>query len=181
MRYSPAFTLIELIVVLALIGILTGLGYTQFSKFQESSAQNLAISQIKNYFDLARSYAISRQAPTGSGWTDIDSVMVSINGSSKKIDILGKNNENLVSYLAQPVDIAGGVSLYFNSGVGLSVVFQKHKGDVKTGGENCGDNLNWCVELGSQDSQYKCLVINKSGLISVDQVGCFRNNTPPVP
>lgn len=173
MRYSPAFTLIELIVVLALMGILTGLGYTQFSKFQESSAQNLAISQIKNYYNLARSYAMSRQVPQGSGWTDIDSVMVSLNSSTKKIDILGINGANVSSYLAQPADITGGVSVNFNVGTGISVVFMKYKGDTKTGGQNCQGGRAWCVEtLTSQNSEKKCLAINSSGVMGVTNEAC---------
>lgn len=177
MRHSPAFTLIELIIVLALIGLLTGLGYTQFSKFQESSAQNLAMSQIKNYFNLARSLAISRQVPPGSTWTDIDSVMVSISASTKKIDVLGKNGVNLKSYLAQPADITGGVSLNFNSGVGMSVEFNKYKGDINTGGQNCRNSggmwQDWCVELtNNQEDHQKCLETSQSGLVKVLNKHC---------
>lgn len=174
MRYSPAFTLIELIVVLALIGILTGLGYTQFSKFQERSAQNLAISQLKNYFSLARSYAISRQVPVGSGWTDIDGVKVNVNIVTRTIDIVGVYGAEEVSYMAGgPAGIAGGVNfLLGNARQNLSVKFNKYKGDIDLTTQNCNSGV-WCIQIqNTQDSAIKCIELNNSGLFSVKEVAC---------
>jgi prepilin-type N-terminal cleavage/methylation domain-containing protein len=63
-KYKNNFTLIELLLVLAVMGILMGVGVSGLSKLNKGQAVNAAVRTISGQISLARSYAISQNRYT---------------------------------------------------------------------------------------------------------------------
>jgi prepilin-type N-terminal cleavage/methylation domain-containing protein len=59
-KYKNNFTLIELLLVLAVMGILMGVGVSGLSKMSKGQAVNGAVRSLAGQISLARSYAVSQ-------------------------------------------------------------------------------------------------------------------------
>ncbi|MCF6175046.1 MAG: GspH/FimT family pseudopilin [Victivallaceae bacterium] len=59
-RYRNNFTLIELLLVLAIMGIIMGAGFSGLSRMSKGQAVNGAVRSIAGQISLARSYAVSQ-------------------------------------------------------------------------------------------------------------------------
>jgi len=60
------FTLIELMIVVAIIGILAAIAIPNFLRFQARSKQSEAKASLKSYFTAERAYFADREAYTGN-------------------------------------------------------------------------------------------------------------------
>ncbi len=63
MKYSDGFTLIELMVTLAVFGIVTALAFPGFKLYQQNSNRVTQINDLVATFNLARSEAVKRNLP----------------------------------------------------------------------------------------------------------------------
>ena len=62
LKNSKGFTLIELMIVIAIIGILAAIAIPQFSKYRERAAKATAISDAKNLANELESYYADNQS-----------------------------------------------------------------------------------------------------------------------
>lgn len=53
MRQQAGFTLIELMIVVAIIGILAAIAIPTFSEYQKKAADKAAMSDVRNFLGLA--------------------------------------------------------------------------------------------------------------------------------
>lgn len=90
-RAARGFTLIELMVVLALVGILVTLAAPSFVQFQRNSRLRTVSSSLVSAINMARSEAMKRQKftfvmPRDGGWNAGWDVFVDMDNSFSKTD-----------------------------------------------------------------------------------------------
>lgn len=65
MRKRSGYTLIELLIIVAIVGLVLGVAYPNFQKMQRRIALRSAAGELRSIFHLVRMRAISRGANTG--------------------------------------------------------------------------------------------------------------------
>lgn len=96
----PGFTLVEMLVVIAIIGIIAGIGVYAIQPFQGRASVSNAAVQLQSWLNAARSRAIRDRAPRGLRLLQGDEVQ----------DDAGANITTLVTkaiFIDQPDDITG--------------------------------------------------------------------------
>ncbi len=76
-----AFTLIEIILVFAIIGIITTIGIGSFSSYNSSQVFGSGVSEVASLLRIARSRAISQVKPANCGATPLDGYRILFNFS----------------------------------------------------------------------------------------------------
>jgi prepilin-type N-terminal cleavage/methylation domain-containing protein len=92
---NSAFTLIELIVVLAVIGILVGIGSLAFQGIQSSNQFSRNVYQLADEVKLARSYALANNTYVYLGLTEVDRTQNP--GSTPQVAGIGRVDVGLVA------------------------------------------------------------------------------------
>ena len=101
--YSKGFTLIELMVTVAIAGIVMGLGIPTFSQLITNSRLTTSINELVTSLNLARSEAIKRGQPVtlrkaGAQWEAGWTIFTDFNGNGTQDD----TDELLRNYQALP-------------------------------------------------------------------------------
>lgn len=141
-KTSPAFTLVELMVVVSIMALLFGLGYAQYQNFNRGQVLNQAALNLKNDLRDAQNSALSGIKPTGcsgvltaykvtfnAGSYDIDSEVTGCAASTKTIalpqnvtisslPLLPNPNPIRFKVLAQGTDINGSTTVTLRSSFG---------------------------------------------------------------
>ena len=60
-RSRGGFTMVELLTVLALIGVMIGIAATQYSSYLEKTIPDRASSNVGSYVSLARNFSVQRR------------------------------------------------------------------------------------------------------------------------
>jgi prepilin-type N-terminal cleavage/methylation domain-containing protein len=68
---KPAFTLVELIVVITILSILATFGFISYSSYIESSRDASRIAQIKNISDSLQIYSVNESLPIPDEYIEI--------------------------------------------------------------------------------------------------------------
>lgn len=89
--HNKGFTLIEIVIVIAIIGILAAIGIPQFSKFRRSSHNALAMSDLKNAITAQEAYYAQNKRYAGSLERIIDTRDLDI---SPKVEMIINGNES---------------------------------------------------------------------------------------
>jgi prepilin-type N-terminal cleavage/methylation domain-containing protein len=63
-RKNLAFTLVELLAVIVIIGLMLGVGLPAMTKLSKSGELNSAVRHVSSTLSLARQYAITKRTPT---------------------------------------------------------------------------------------------------------------------
>ena len=151
------FTLMELMVVIAIVGIMTGIGTVSFSSARRATALNSAQDEIISAIKLAQSYALqgktygSNQKPDGYGFEFTD------NNSYKIFRYEGVNKEK--------VDVGDlkGVEIKSPAFSGTEVKFNGDYAEVSCNGSPC--NLTIELKPVGATSPIKKVVVTKNGFV----------------
>jgi prepilin-type N-terminal cleavage/methylation domain-containing protein len=105
MKNNSGFTLIEMLIVIAIIAILAGIVLVGVSGFQASARDSRRISDIRNTQNLLELYYTQQGAyPEVEGWSNLETAMV-----------------DTTDALPQPSE-TGGLEYYYESSDGLEYI-----------------------------------------------------------
>ena len=91
LRRNKGFSIIELIIVIAIIGILAAIGIPQFSKYRRLSHNASALSDIKNAITAQEAYYAANRVYAGS----LDRLTVTQDlDTSRDVDVIINGNES---------------------------------------------------------------------------------------
>lgn len=89
------FTLIEIIIGLAIISLLFLVGYAAYQEFARRQALNTAYSQVKSSLELAQQLALSGEKPSGCGANTLSGYQVSFYSDQNYFNIYAVCNSSV--------------------------------------------------------------------------------------
>lgn len=182
--FSKGFTLLELIVVMAIFLIITGVVLVDIPNFREKSALELTVSEVATYIRGAQVYGAVQKGGTGdavsygialskgvsnfslfknsgSGTTTEESYK--INGFQiNDISIEGLEGESLCSFDFEGISIMFKVNDY-SSGIGTQL-----EPTISVGGDSCGNFSLVKIKITpvAKNDPAKCVLVYNNGQIS---------------
>ncbi|MBX2858619.1 MAG: GspH/FimT family pseudopilin [Cellvibrionaceae bacterium] len=156
---SLGFTLMELLVTVAIVGILTSMAAPSFSTFVQDRKHKASLNDFRNALAYTRSEAVKRGLPTvicassngsncnGSTWSDGWLVFVDENGND--------NKDSAEEQLQLGAGLDSGYSLIGTADVDTKIRYQPDGDSVTTGA------ITLCDPRGV--SEAKALIITPSG------------------
>jgi prepilin-type N-terminal cleavage/methylation domain-containing protein len=108
---KSAFTLVELLVVISVIGVISSLGFAAYTQFSRSQIVTQAIEKIISDLHLAQSLALNNQKPEECGVNLLDGYSFEINDStSYTISAVCGSSSFEVKKVTLPLTVAIGPS-----------------------------------------------------------------------
>lgn len=151
------FTLVELMVVVAVMIILTGIGAASLNKINSNQELNGLKNELIASFNLARSMAITNQLPTAMDNDSLKFVLVTMAiGGSVKVDAITAGG-NTVPYFSKNNN-----SITTNSIFGFSIENGRLTNNT---GVLVDDPLCFTLYLNKDPDDKKYLFIDTTGLI----------------
>ena len=148
-----AFTLIELIIVFALIGLLTSLGIASYSAYNGTQSVQSGAADMQNILRTAQSRAISQVKPTSCGTNPLTGYQVDITVNSQNFTLSAMcGTKQVISSRRLPANVL------FANGSTTSVLFSLASGTVDTAGTIIINGYG----------KTKTITINKTGSVSVN-------------
>ena len=173
---SGGFTLIELIVTLAVAGVLLSIGIPSFSRLVLDSRRSAAINDLVSTFHYARAEAISlrkevRVCRSASGAAD--AVCASEGGWEQGWIVFVDDNGNALREPEEPLlrshgALPRGVTLRGNTHLADAVSFRPHGGTTDNG------RLAYCDRRGWSE-QTRIVVVATTGRVRVTTPAADRN------
>lgn len=148
-----AFTLIELILVFALIGVLTSLGIASYSTYNGTQAVQSSSADIENILRTAQSRAISQVKPSNCGNNALTGYQVDITVNSQDYSLSALcGSKQVITSRQLPTQVS------FANGSTASVFFALASGTVANTGTIIINGYG----------KIKTVTINKTGSITVN-------------
>ncbi|HZQ29663.1 MAG TPA: prepilin-type N-terminal cleavage/methylation domain-containing protein [Patescibacteria group bacterium] len=143
MRDSLGFTLLEIIIVFAVIAILSAIGIVSFVSYSRVQSLQTSASTLSSTLSLARSRAISQAKPTQCGTQILNGYKVLLNTASNsyELDAICSNFSYVIQTQKLPANISFDVlkttstSFYFpvivNGVIGAGTIYLNGYGNTK--------------------------------------------------
>ncbi len=144
MRNSRGFTLLEIIIVFAVIATLSAIGIASFVSYSRIQSLETAKSTLSSTLSLARSRAISQAKPTNCGSQILNGYKVVLNTAANtyELDAICSGFSYVIQTQKLPVNITFDVirttstSFYFpvivNGTIGAGTIYLNGYGNSKT-------------------------------------------------
>jgi prepilin-type N-terminal cleavage/methylation domain-containing protein len=108
-RYTFAYTLIEVLIALTVIGILFGFGYVNYRDFSRRQALSGIVKQIQGDLRLAQQMALSGQKPTDLSCVTLDGITFGI--TPPQTYSIRAQCDGAPGYIFKEIALPGGVTI----------------------------------------------------------------------
>lgn len=170
-KAKNGFTLIEMVVVVAMMGLMVGLGSVYFSRNSNQRAVDETVSKLISQIEIARNNAKIRNSPRGGAESNFRYVKLEVIDGVAII-----TNSNGYEYSRTPITSAE-VSIDNITGCGLCFAAGEGK-LIDSGGGFLTDEVT--IAISSGDSA-KNVIVNTTGLVQKQVTGSVATNTPIPP
>jgi len=170
-KAKNGFTLIEMVVVVAMMGLMVGLGSVYFSRNSNQRAVDETVSKLISQIEIARNNAKIRNSPKGGAESNFRYVKLEVIDGVAII-----TNSNGYEYSRTPITSAE-VSIDNITGCGLCFAAGEGK-LIDSSGGFLTDEVT--IAISSGDSA-KNVIVNTTGLVQKQVTGSVAANTPIPP